>query len=211
MKTLAPELYPPALHQLGFGGKPLWVNGDVSILSRSKVAIIGTRKPSPQGIARTWKLSRYLVHDGVCIVSGLAEGIDTAAHMSVLDEGGHTIAVLGTPLDQCFPKANELLMQQIAERGLLLSQFESGSTIQRGNFPMRNRLMAALSDLTVVVEATEASGTRYQVAACVKFEKPVGFLRSLADKHYSWVDRAISSGFGFVVTEPEDVTLALTK
>lgn len=211
MRLLPREAYPDALVRAGFGDTPLWAEGNLDLLKAPKVAVIGSRNASREGVRRTQRLARHLVAANACVVSGLAEGIDTAAHTETLERGGLTVAVLGTPLDKCFPTANKPLMARIAKDGLLLSQFAPGDRVGRGNFPARNRLMAALSNLSVVVEATAASGTRHQVAACVNFHKPVGFLASLVRRNYPWIGDALATGYGFVAEGPADVVEVLTE
>jgi DNA processing protein len=127
-----------------------------------RVSVIGSRKASPEGLRRAQSLSRALVAHGMVVVSGLAEGIDTAAHRAAIEAGGRTLAVLGTPLDQYFPRSNRDLQERLMIEHLVVSQFPPDSIVDPRNFPMRNRTMALLTDATVIVEAGEQSGTVYQ-------------------------------------------------
>jgi DNA processing protein len=190
----------------------LWYMGDLSLLEFElpRVSIVGTRNITPDGRLRTMKLVNLLVSKGVCIVSGLASGIDTVAHETALDIGGRTIAVMGTSIDDCYPKENRALKDRIAANGLILSQFAPSEPVNRSNFPRRNALMAAISAVTFVVEAEVNSGTRHQVSASLRLGKRVAFLASLANRNFAWVDDAISSGHGFVVQQPEDAVQLLT-
>lgn len=152
----------------------LYYRGDWDLLCNKKiVAIVGSRKPSPNGVRRTRKLVTMLVRDGYTIMSGLADGIDAIAHTTALQLGGSTIAVIGTPIDQYYPKKNRLLQDEIARNHLLVSQvpFERYNKqdyrLNRFFFPERNATMSALSQATVIVEAGQASGTLTQAKAAL--------------------------------------------
>lgn len=141
----------------------LYLLGDESLLSRMpRVSIVGSRKANDRALERARTFAASLATEGVVIVSGLAEGIDAAAHEATLSVGGRTVAVLGTGLDKAYPSKNRDLQARIARQHLLVSQFREGSPIQRKNFPMRNRTMALLTDATIIVEAGESSGTLHQ-------------------------------------------------
>lgn len=141
----------------------LYVSGDTTLLRRGpRVSVVGSRKASDDALRRARVLVHSLVQHGMVVVSGLAEGIDTVAHEMALNEGGHTIAVLGTSLDQFFPTKNRPLQERLMEEELVVSQFPPGTPVQPKNFPIRNRTMALLSDATIIVEAGEKSGTVHQ-------------------------------------------------
>lgn len=141
----------------------LYLAGNSKLLHRGpRIAIVGSRKASPEGLARTRVLTRAFVKRGMIVVSGLAGGVDTVAHETALLEGGHTIAILGTSLQDCHPPQNLSLQQKMMREQLVISQFPPGSPIQRKNFPIRNRTMALLTDATVIIEAGEKSGTLHQ-------------------------------------------------
>jgi DNA processing protein len=114
-------------------------------------------------------------------VSGLARGIDTAAHKAAIEAGGRTIGVIGTPIDVCYPKENQRLQTEIAINHLLISQFAPGTPARKGNFPTRNRLMALLSDATVIVEAQDGSGTTHQGWEALRLARPLWILQSAAN------------------------------
>jgi DNA processing protein len=192
------------------GIQKLWCLGDLSLLNLPKVSIVGTRRISADGQARTIKLTAELVDRGFCIVSGLATGVDMIAHKTALRRGGKTIAVMGTPIDQCFPKENEWLKKEIAEKGLVLSQFPPGSPIHRSNFPRRNEVMALLSAVTFVVEAQIDSGTRHQVAASLTLGKKVAFLNSVAEQNFPWVKDTIQTGNGVIIKNTDDAVALLS-
>ena len=141
-------------------GKPerLWVRGDLAVLARRpRVAIVGTRAPSPYGEAQARRFAAALAAAGACIVSGLARGIDHAAHAAALDAGGATIAVLGSGVDRPWPSG--ALTDAIAARGLLLSEFHPGEAPRPHHFPLRNRVISGLASGVLVVEAAHASGS----------------------------------------------------
>jgi DNA processing protein len=142
-----------------FAPKKLFVAGRTEILNeRPRVSIVGSRKASPAGIQRAKKLARLVVEHGGIVVSGLAIGIDTAAHTAAIAANGFTVAVIGTPLNQFYPKENAELQNLIMEQQLCISQFPIGYPTQRENFPIRNRTMALISDATVIIEAADKSG-----------------------------------------------------
>lgn len=141
----------------------LYVAGILDLLRRGpRVSVVGSRRPSDEGLARARVVTRALAKRGMVVVSGLAEGIDTAAHETALSEGGHTIAVLGTPLEKAFPAKNRELQTRLMRDELVVSQFPPGSAGGPRNFPMRNRTMALLTDATLIIEAGEQSGTLHQ-------------------------------------------------
>src|SRR5579883_74779 len=144
----------------------LYYAGEIDLIKRQSVAIVGSRKCSPAGAARARRLARELVAAGVVVVSGLATGIDTNAHQSAIENGGQTVAVVGTPLDKAYPPQNAALQQLIYQEHLLISPFLIGSQVWAANFPQRNRVMAALTDATVIIEADDNSGSLYQADAC---------------------------------------------
>ncbi len=146
-----------------FAPDNLFIERNAELLfSGLKVSIVGTRKPTADGIKNARCSAETLVQHGAIVVSGLAEGIDTVAHETAIRAGGKTIAVLGTPLNIAYPSSNAKLLDIIKTRHLAVSQFELGYPIKKENFPMRNRTMALLSDATIIVEASENSGTRHQ-------------------------------------------------
>jgi DNA processing protein len=138
----------------------LFATGNVRLAHGGvRVSIVGARKASEEGRRRARKLAVALANEGVVVVSGLALGIDTAAHTGAIVAGGKTIGVLGTPLDKFYPRENRELQEQIMREHLAVSQFPVGSNVHQGNFPTRNRVMALIADATVIVEASDSSGS----------------------------------------------------
>lgn len=139
-----------------------------------RVAIVGSRRPSPYGEAVAEQLALELARVGVIVISGLALGIDAAAHRGALNGGGVTVAVMGTGVDVIYPTAHLVLAEAIVSGGgALVSQFSDGTTPRRHNFPARNYTMAALSDVVVVVEAAEDSGALITAEAALDLHKEV--------------------------------------
>lgn len=168
-------------------GLKLWVAGDPALVSKPGVAIVGTRKVSSDGAKRARRLAKELVDAGVVVVSGLAEGVDTHALSSAIEAGGKTIAVIGTPIDKAYPARNASLQATIAADHLLVSQFAPDSAVHKGNFPTRNKLMAALSDATVIIEASDTSGTLHQAAECIRLGRLLFIARSVVnDQTLTW-------------------------
>jgi len=174
----------------------LFLAGDLDLLARGpRVSVVGSRKVSLDGLRRARMLAKALVDHEIIVVSGLAEGVDTAAHQAAIDAGGRTIAVLGTPLDQAYPKDNLELQALIGREHLLVSQFPAGYRTQPGSFPMRNRTMALLTDATVIVEAGEKSGTVHQGWEALRLGRLLFLLESVAnDPQLSWPREMIRYG-----------------
>lgn len=152
--------YPPALLDTPDPPTLLWMLGDPACLARPGLAIVGARSATRQGLDNAEAFARHLAERGFAIVSGLAEGIDTAAHRGALAGGGATVAVIGTGADRIYPASNRELAYRIAEQqGVLISEFPLGTPASPGNFPRRNRLIAGLSRGVLVVEAALRSGS----------------------------------------------------
>jgi DNA processing protein len=165
-----------------YAPEKIFLCGDQKLLSQgARVSIIGSREASTNGLARARRLAQLLVKEGVTVVSGLARGIDTAAHKAAIQAGGKTIAVLGTPLSQVSPVENKSLQECISREHLLISQFPEGAPVSKGNFPTRNRLMALISDATVIVEAKDGSGTSHQGWEALRLARSLWIPKSAVD------------------------------
>lgn len=151
--------YPPMLKE-GLTPPPvLFVRGDARLLCQAGVAIVGSRHATPQALRTAADFAAELAKNQLTVFSGMAAGIDTAAHEGALRVAGSTVAVWGTGIDRVYPKSNQNLAHQLAEQGCIISEFPLGTRPLAGNFPRRNRLIAALSHATLVVEATIESGS----------------------------------------------------
>lgn len=188
----------------------LFAAGDPSMLKRhARVAIVGSRQASEPGCKRAGKLARLLCERGIVVVSGLAAGIDTAAHQAAIACGGQTIAVLGTPLDQVYPKANAQLQEQIMRDHLCLSQFPMGTRIERQNFPRRNLTMALIADATVIIEASDSSGSLKQAREALRLGRGLYLAKSAAeDASLSWPERLYNQGARILSDETLEELLA---
>ncbi|MHB1021129.1 MAG: DNA-processing protein DprA [Acidobacteriaceae bacterium] len=155
------EGYPLRLREIYDPPSMLWVRGDASLLQRPGIAVVGTRHPSPYGLGMAEMLSRDLASRRLVILSGMARGVDTAAHKGALEAGGKTVAVWGTGIDVIYPKENKKLAEQIlAGGGAIVSEYPLGTFPAPQNFPIRNRILSGMSVGVLVVEAAEYSGTR---------------------------------------------------
>ena len=150
--------YPAALAELPDPPPHLYAIGQASAVRAPAAAIVGTRSATRYGERVTHELASALARAGVSVISGLARGIDAAAHRAALASRGRTVAVLGTGIDIAYPAAHRALHEEIAERGLLLSEERPGDRASAGSFPKRNRIIAALASVTIVVEAGVKSG-----------------------------------------------------
>lgn len=157
--TLVDDAYPPLLREIIDPPLALHVRGDAALLARPALAMVGSRRASPYGINAAAHLARAIAPSGLTIVSGLARGIDAAAHCAALDAHGTTIAVLGTGIDVIYPRSNARLFRRIEAEGLIVSEFPPGTPPRKENFPIRNRVISGLSLGTVIVEATSRSGS----------------------------------------------------
>ena len=151
--------YPELLSQIAGAPLLLYVNGSVDALHLPALAIVGSRNPTRGGTKNAADFSRHLARQGFAIVSGLAQGIDTAAHEGALDAGGRTVAFLGHGIDRVYPASNRALAHAIVDGGALVSEYPLGARPERWHFPERNRLISGLSLGTLVVEAARRSGS----------------------------------------------------
>lgn len=171
-----------------------------------RVSVIGSRNAPDSGLAAARAVSRALSGAGAVVVSGLAAGVDAAAHREAIDSGGRTIAVIGTPLERSYPASNAGLQEEIVRGHLAVSQFEEGSPVSRSNFVRRNTTMALLSDATVVASATgSSSGTRHHALDAIRLGRPLFLHRSVVSgPAASWAGGLVGRG-AVLVDGPEDV------
>jgi DNA processing protein len=153
------EEYPPLLKQIPDAPLLLYVRGDVKVLSQYAVAVVGARRPSAYGSSVAHRLAHDLAQRQLVVVSGLARGVDSAAHRGALEAKGKTVAVMGSGIDVMYPRENKKLADEIAKSGAVISEFPLGTGPTPENFPIRNRIISGLSLGVVVVEAAEYSGS----------------------------------------------------
>ena len=186
--------------------------GQLDLLRRRCVSIVGTRDVTENGFARAKRLSRELAETGIVVVSGLARGIDFAAHTSAISSGGETVAVIGTPLSKAYPAENASLQEKIWTDHLLISPFAEGATVFKSNFPVRNRVMAALSDATVIVEASDTSGTLHQAAECQRLGRWLFIMRAVAeDRSLNWPKKFVGKPNVAILTATADILDAVGR
>ena len=193
--------YPQRLRDATHPVELLYFQGWWDLIDTPSVAVVGTRKPSEDGIRRTRKLVKALLADNFTIVSGLAEGIDTVAQETAINEGGQTIGVIGTPLGHSYPRSNEKLQRSIAEKFLLISQIPieryeaQNPKTNRFFFPERNKTMSALTSATIIIEAGETSGTLIQAREALKQGRKLFILNSCFENtNLSWPAKYESQG-----------------
>ena len=189
----------------------LWMLGSEAALGvRPRVAIVGTRRATPYGLRVTKEIAGALARAGACIVSGLASGIDGAAHRAALDVGGTTIAVMANGVDMPYPKSNRAIYLEIAQRGLLLSELESGNPGWPVTFLERNRIIAALSRLTIVVEAPRKSGALNTASHALRLGRDLAAVPGLIDQPQSVGSNLLLRDGAHVIASTEDA-LALVR
>jgi DNA processing protein len=189
-----------------YAPKQLYVAGQLPIpLPSPRVAVIGSRKASLKGLESAGRIARVLAEHEVIVVSGLAEGIDSAAHKGAIEANGHTIAVLGTPLDKVYPWKNLQLQEIIMQKHLAVSQFPIGYPIQPKNFVIRNRTMALIADASIIVEAGNSSGSLHQGWEALRLGRPLFIWSPLMHDHsLNWPEKMASYG-AMEFNEPEEV------
>ena len=209
--------YPQCLQDPSAPLKFLYYRGDINLLNEPNklIGISGSRKATKDGISRAFKLARSLTDAGFTIVSGLAHGIDTAAHISAIKNGGKTIAVLGTPIDQYYPKKNKELQDEIARDHLLISHVpfykyqQEPFQYRKFYFPQRNKVIASISSAVVIVEAANSSGSIIQARETLKQGKKLFILDScFLNEENTWQYDLTKRGGGDVirVKELSDIT-----
>ena len=187
------DQYPSSLR--GVRGAPpyLFLRGNAELLQERTVSLIGTRRASQEGKETAKKLAGDLAQEGVVVVSGLSRGNDTSVHEGALESGRPTIAVIGTPLTKASPKENEKLQEEIAKRGLVISQFPPSAPTRKWNFPKRNAVMSAISLATAIVEAGETSGSLIQADHALKQGRKVFIHETLAkNSNLSWPEKYLT-------------------
>jgi DNA processing protein len=197
--------YPAALRAVAGAPPAIFVRGVLPGDDRPKVAIVGTRKPSAGASAFAFALARNLSLLGVVVVSGMARGIDTAAHHGTLDAGGITVAVLGTGVDVAYPRENAALMERIADSGAVVSEQRCGMRPYAGVFPRRNRIISGMSDAVVVVEGGAKSGALITARWALDQGREVGAVPGFPGGFRSEGPNRLLKEGAFVVEDAVDV------
>jgi DNA processing protein len=203
--TITDNIYPPKLKNIPDPPPFLYCKGETDIFEQPSLAIVGARRPTDYGIRLTSRLVAELASAGVVIVSGLAYGIDAAAHISALDSGGKTIAVFGCGLDIIYPAGHRSLAERIMGSGCLVSEFPKGTRPERFNFPIRNRIVAGLSDGVLVVEAGAKSGALVTAGIALEQNKDVLALPGSVDSELSLGTNSLIKQGAVPVTSADDI------
>jgi DNA processing protein len=205
LTTVLDENYPVNLRTI-FNLPPfLFFRGELQEDDARAVAVVGTRQPTADGRGRATEMARLLTEHDVTVLSGLARGIDTAAHRACLDAGGRTIAVLGSGIRRIYPPENQELAAAIAKSGAVVSQFWPDTPPAKFTFPRRNVVMSGMGQGTVVIEASSTSGAKMQARLALEHGKRVWLLRNLVENH-TWARTYVGRGARSVETVDDIVT-----
>jgi DNA processing protein len=208
--TVLDSDYPPNLRAVHDRPPIVFIAGALTPDDARSIAVVGARKATATGLRRAKAIAEHLVAHRYTVVSGLAAGIDTAAHTAALNRGGRTVAVVGTGLARTYPPQNERLQRQIAQTCAVVSQFWPDSPPSRRSFPMRNATMSGLALATVVVEASDTSGARMQARLALAQGRPVFLLESLVERQPWARDYAQRPGI-HVIREPQEIVSAVDR
>jgi DNA processing protein len=204
--TPVDEDYPERLREIFDPPTMLWIRGDSRLLARPGIAVVGTRHPTPYGTGMAEMLSRDLAAHGLVILSGMARGVDTAAHRGALASQGKTVAVWGTGIDVIYPKENKRLAEQILEGGgAILSEYPMGTFPAPQNFPIRNRILSGMSVGVLVIEASENSGTRITARCALEQNREVFAVPGNVTSKSSWGPNTLIKQGAKLVATWEDV------
>lgn len=202
--TVLDDVYPANLRLIPNLPPFLFVRGELRDEDVRSVAVVGTRDASEAGIRRAQRMSKLLAEREVTVISGLARGIDTAAHRAALDSRGRTIAVLGTGITKCYPPENRVLAEEITEHGALVSQFWPTRSPGRDTFPRRNVVTSGLSQGTAVIEASSTSGAKMQARLALEHGKKVFLIQSLVTDQ-KWAQTYVAKRGAIEVDDVEEV------
>lgn len=187
--------FPDKLRILSEPVEGIYVKGNTDLLYKKSIAIVGSRRCSEYGKRVAMKIAAAASSNGLCVVSGMAIGIDNFAHRGALNEGGDTLAVLGTGPDICYPRQHRELYEEICDKGLIVSEYPKGTEAMPYRFPQRNRIIAGLSDAVVVVEARSGSGSLITAEYADSQSKPVFAVPGNITSQYSLgTNRLITEG-----------------
>ncbi len=201
--------YPARLKEIFDPPPMLFARGRIDLLSDLALGIVGTRRPTAYGIAAAGRLARDLAGAGLAIVSGMARGIDTAAHKAALEAGGATIAVFGCGIDEIYPSENRKLSERIASEGLILSEFPMATPAYPQNFPIRNRIIAGLSVGVLVIEGGEYSGSAITAKLAAEQNREVFAVPGNITSKMSWGPNLLIKQGAKLVQEWNDVVVEL--
>lgn len=189
----------------------LFLKGNVHLLDQKSVCVVGSRNASIESMEKTERLVKSFIKRNIIVNAGLAKGIDTATHTAALRHGGKTIAVIGTPINQYYPKENKILQKEIEKKGLVISQFPPCNKVNRWNFPTRNATMSGISLATIIMEAGETSGALKQADYALKQNRIVLIPKSAIDNPLiTWPKKYLKRGAHEFITL-KDVLVILNQ
>ncbi|HXA52306.1 MAG TPA: DNA-processing protein DprA [Candidatus Acidoferrum sp.] len=207
--TLSDPRYPQPLREIFDPPFLLFARGRVELLNTLSLGVVGTRRPTPYGLAVAERLSGDLAHAGLTIVSGMARGIDTAAHKGALAQGGDTVAVLGCGVDVVYPQENKKLASDIASKGLIISEFPMGTVAFPQNFPIRNRIVSGISVGVLVVEGAQYSGSAITAKLAIDQGREVFAVPGSITSKLSWGPNLLIKQGARLVQDWNDVVAEL--
>jgi DNA processing protein len=203
------DAYPVNLRTIHNRPPLVFVSGTMAAEDERSIAVVGTRAATPDGLEAASRVASKLSLRGYVVVSGLADGIDTAAHCATLDVGGRTVAVIGTGLRHQYPAKNAELQRELAERSAVLSQFWPDHPPTRRTFPMRNIVMSGFAQATVVIEASHTSGARMQARFALEHGRPVFLLDRLLE--HAWAREYSQRPGAYVVSSSDQIAEHLER
>jgi len=201
--------YPVLLREIFDAPPVLFARGRLELLDAVMLGVVGTRRPTAYGNAAAGRLTKDLAVAGMTVVSGMARGIDTAAHKAVLEVAGDTIAVFGSGIDQIYPTENRKLAEEIASRGLVLSEFPMGAPPYPQNFPVRNRIISGMSVGVLVIEGSEYSGSAITAKLAAEHNREVFAIPGNITSKMSWGPNLLIKQGAKLVQEWNDVVVEL--
>jgi DNA processing protein len=201
--TVLDDEYPANLRTIHNRPPFIFIHGSLTPDDERSIAVVGTRRASDAGLSRARDVAAGLVGAGYTVVSGLAAGVDTAAHMAALEHGGRTVAVIGSGLRRAYPAKNAPLQQRIADEAAVVSQFWPEAPPTKTSFPMRNVVMSGLARASVVIEASHTSGARMQARFALEHGRPLFLLDSLLE--HDWAQRYAERPGAYVVRTADEV------
>ena len=200
------SLYPKRLLTIENAPKQLYVEGDETLLNKQAIAIVGTRMPSEYGIKVANEFAKELSNQNYCVISGLAQGIDTYAHMGAKCGKGKTIAVLGAGFNHIYPKQNTKLYQDIIEEGgCIVSEYDPNEEVKPENFPKRNRIISGLAMGVLIIEARYRSGSSITAKFAIEQNKEIFCVPGNIDKPTSYIPNEYIKNGAFLVTSAMDI------
>lgn len=198
--------YPKKLLKIKNEPSEIYVEGNSELLNKDAIAIVGTRKPTPYGEKYAKVFAKEISESGICIVSGMAIGIDTIAHINSMKEIGKTIAVLGSGFNHIYPKENKYLYKKIIENGgCIITEYPPETEVSKSNFPLRNRIISGLSMGILVVEATYRSGTTITAKYALQQKKDIFCIPNRLDVSTGYSTNLLIKNGANLVMEPQDI------